>query len=69
MLMMLGPVQFEVIPFNTSTYGHDHTAGFAEKPVLGTRPPLEFVGEPERVLSNFVLGYTHLPVVLHAKQA
>jgi cytochrome P450 len=30
---------------------------------------IEVVGEPERVLSNFVLGYTHLPVVLHAKQA
>ena len=28
---------------------------------------VEVVGEPERVLSNFVLGYTHLPVVLHAK--
>lgn len=45
MLMMLGPVQFEVIPFNPSTYGHGHEAGFAEKPVLGARPPLEFVGE------------------------
>lgn len=45
MLMMLGPVQFEVVPFNTSTYGHGHEAGFAEKPVLGARPPLEFVGE------------------------
>ena len=28
---------------------------------------VEVVGEPERVLSNFVLGYTHLPVVLHPK--
>ena len=45
MLMMLGPVQFEVVPFNTDGYSHDHEAGFAEKPVLGTRPPLEFVGE------------------------
>jgi phage protein U len=45
MLMMLGPVEFEIIPFNTDTYGHDHEARFAEKPVLGTRPPLEFVGE------------------------
>ncbi|MCI5078700.1 phage tail protein [Oricola sp.] len=45
MLMMLGPVQFEVMPFNTDGYGHGHEAGFAEKPVLGTRPVLEFVGE------------------------
>ncbi len=26
---------------------------------------VEVVGEPERVQSNFVRGYTHLPVVLH----
>jgi len=45
MLMMIGPVQFEVYPFNTNEYGHGHEAGFAEKPVLGVRPPLEFVGE------------------------
>ena len=30
---------------------------------------VEVVGEPERVLSNFVLGYTKLPVVLHPKAA
>lgn len=45
MLMMLGPVQFEVLPFNTDGYGHGHETGFAEKPVLGARPVLEFVGE------------------------
>ena len=45
MLMMLGPVQFDVVPFNTSDYSRGHEAGFAEKPVLGARPPLEFVGE------------------------
>ena len=45
MLMMLGPVQFNVVPFNTSDYSRGHEAGFAEKPVLGTRPPLEFMGE------------------------
>ncbi|MFT6434274.1 MAG: cytochrome P450 [Candidatus Azotimanducaceae bacterium] len=26
---------------------------------------VEVVGEPQRVISNFVKGYTHLPVVLH----
>lgn len=28
---------------------------------------IELVGEPERVTSNFVLGYTDVPVVVHAK--
>jgi len=28
---------------------------------------IEMVGEPERVLSNFVLGYENVPVVLHAR--
>ena len=45
MLMVLGPVQFEVWPFNATEYEHGHEASFAEKPVLGTRPPLEWVGE------------------------
>ena len=29
---------------------------------------VEVVGEPERSYSSFVKGYTHLPVVLHAKK-
>lgn len=45
MLLMIGPVEFEVLPFNTNDYDHGHEAGYAEKPVLGVRPPLEFVGE------------------------
>jgi phage protein U len=45
MLMALGPLQFEVYPFNTTDYGHDHESHFAEKPVLGARPPLEWVGD------------------------
>jgi cytochrome P450 len=35
--------------------------------ILNRFERIEVVGEPERVLSNFVLGYTRLPVVLHAK--
>ena len=35
--------------------------------ILNRFDAVEVVGEPERVLSNFVLGYTHLPVILHAK--
>lgn len=45
MLMTLGPIQFEVHPFNATDYNHGHEAGFAEKPVIGARPPLEWVGE------------------------
>jgi phage protein U len=45
MLMSLGPIRFEVYPFNATEYGHDHESSFAEKPVLGARPPLEWVGE------------------------
>ena len=45
MLMSLGPIKFEVYPFNPTEYGHDHEAAFVEKPVLGARPALEWVGE------------------------
>ena len=45
MLMSLGPVRFEIYPFNATDYGHEHESSFVEKPVLGTRPPLEWVGE------------------------
>lgn len=45
MLMSLGPIRFEVYPFNPTEYDHGHESGFVEKPVLGARPPLEWVGE------------------------
>ena len=45
MLMSLGPVRFEIYPFNATDYGHEHESSFVEKPVLGARPPLEWVGE------------------------
>ena len=45
MLMSLGPIRFEVYPFNATDYEHGHESGFVEKPVLGARPPLEWVGE------------------------
>jgi cytochrome P450 len=35
--------------------------------ILNRFEHVEVVGEPERVLSNFVLGYTNLPVILHPK--
>ena len=45
MLMTLGPIRFEVYPFNATEYDHGHESNFVEKPVLGARPPLEWVGE------------------------
>jgi phage protein U len=45
MLMTLGPIKFEVYPFNATEYDHGHESSFVEKPVLGARPPLEWVGE------------------------
>jgi phage protein U len=45
MLMKLGPVAFEIYPFNATGYTHNHETPFAEKPVVGTRPPLEWVGD------------------------
>ena len=35
--------------------------------ILARFERIEVAGEPERNLSNFILGYTNLPVVLHAK--
>lgn len=37
--------------------------------ILNRFDRVELVGEPERVLSNFVMGYSNVPVVLHAKTA
>ena len=45
MLMTLGPVAFEVYPFNATEYEHDHSSDFVQKPVIGARQPLEWVGE------------------------
>jgi phage protein U len=42
--MQLGPVKFQVAPFNITEYDHDHSGDWVEKPVLGVMPPLEFVG-------------------------
>lgn len=44
MLMKLGPITFRVWPFNATGYTHGHETQFAEKPVVGARPLLEWVG-------------------------
>jgi phage protein U len=43
-LYRLGGVTFEVAPLNTHEISRTAGADFAEKPVLGRRPELEFVG-------------------------
>lgn len=45
MLAQLGGTTFEVAPMNFHELSRDAAADFAEKAVMGRRPPLEFVGE------------------------
>jgi cytochrome P450 len=35
--------------------------------ILNRFAHVEVLEEPERVTSNFVMGYSHMPVMLHAK--
>jgi len=35
--------------------------------ILARFEHIEVVGKPQRVLSNFVLGYENVPVVVHGK--
>lgn len=45
MLYMLGALQFEVWPLNVTKTDNEHGSDYAEKPVMGRRPPIEFVGD------------------------
>lgn len=45
MLFALGAVTFEVWPLNTDSIDRQAETSFAEKPVLGRRPLVEYVGE------------------------
>lgn len=51
MLMMLGPVVMDVWPFNPTETDHEGGGDYVEKPVMGRRPPLEFVGEASETFS------------------
>ena len=59
MLMTLGPIRFEVYPFNATEYDHGHETSFVEKPVLGARPPLEWVGEGAESWSIRAIMFPH----------
>jgi len=43
--MMIGPVRFQIAPFNAENITHNHETDFAEKAVIGGSQPLEWVGE------------------------
>lgn len=45
MLLQLGAVQFNVLPFNTNEMSHSARGDYAEHQVVGAKPPLEWVGE------------------------
>lgn len=45
MLMMIGPVRFQIAPFALMDYQHGHETTFAEKAVIGASPGLEWTGE------------------------
>lgn len=45
MLMMIGPVKFDIAPLNAHDISHGHETAFVEKPVMGAMPPVEWVGE------------------------
>ena len=47
MLMMIGPVQFKVAPFNATEYARTHTASHVAKQIMGASPAMEFTGEGE----------------------
>lgn len=61
MLMVLGALKFEVWPFNPTETGSEEGGEFVEKPVMGRRPPLEFVGEAQE---SFTISVKLFPAKL-----
>lgn len=61
MLMVLGALAFEVWPFNPTGTGSESGGEYVEKPVMGRRPPLEFVGE---ATENFTISAKLFPAKL-----
>jgi uncharacterized protein len=45
MLMALGPLSFEVLPLNATETQRVATGGWVDKPVVGRRPVLEWMGD------------------------
>ena len=51
MLYMLGALRVEVWPFNVHEVSQSGETDYAVKPVVGTEPPLEYVGEGANEMS------------------
>jgi phage protein U len=59
MLYALGPLDFEIAPFNTHQFGREHAADFAPKDLLGSRRGHEFVGDGEEIVKMAVKLFPH----------
>ena len=53
MLYQVGQIQFSVAPLNAHSATKESNTDYVEKPVVGARQPLEWVGEGAKVLSLF----------------
>lgn len=51
MLLQIGPLQFDVQPFNAHEIVHDAATDYAKKDVVGRRRIYEHVGEGDEVLT------------------
>lgn len=76
MLMMIGPVKFEVAPMNAHEVSHGHETAYVEKPVMGGMPPVEYVGEGAetwairgRLFPRRFGGLNHLSVLYEARKS
>lgn len=47
MLYSVGPLTIDTMPFSISEFQRSASADFAQKPLMGTMPGLEFMGEGE----------------------
>lgn len=70
MLYQIGPITLDTMPFNADAMRRAGSAAVAEKAVMGSRPPLEFMGKGEdritlsgRLLPSRVGGMTELETV------
>ncbi len=61
MLMNFGALKFEVWPFNPTATSSESGGEYVEKPIMGRRPPLEFVGE---AAENFTISVKLFPAKL-----
>lgn len=51
MLYMLGVLRIQVAPFNVADVSERGSTDYVAKPVVGTEPPLEYVGEGSNEMS------------------